>query len=176
MTSDKQHEFRWPTIYSQHGPCSVKLRDMQKKITVYTPETVFYLIFRLNIVLSLFFIVYFMMLWASRLYNVNIKLIVLCNNIFFIVNTLTLSELYTVWQLSSRTEAIKNHTKKIKIFINTITRYSSHPLLHNVYIAHTTNRMPEKMLLPVSSSILLSQSGGSMKQPWISSLWSQFLI
>jgi hypothetical protein len=83
---------------------------------------------------------------------------------------------YTVWELSSRTEAIKNHTKKIKIFINTVTQYSPHLLPHNVYIAHTTNRMLEKMLFPLLPSVLSSQSVGSMKQPWISSLSSQFLI
>jgi hypothetical protein len=31
-----------------------------------------------------------------------------------------------------------------------------HPLPHNVYIAHTTNRMPEKTLLPTSPSVLSS--------------------
>jgi hypothetical protein len=61
----------------------------------------------------------------------------------------------------------KNHTK---IFINTITQYSSRPFPHNVYIAHTTNRTPKKTLLPLSPSVLSSQSVGSMKQPRISSL------
>jgi hypothetical protein len=36
--------------------------------------------------------------------------------------------------------------------------------------------MPEKTLLPVSSSVLSSQSHGSKKQPGISSLSLQFLI
>jgi hypothetical protein len=36
--------------------------------------------------------------------------------------------------------------------------------------------MPEKMLLPVSPSVLPSQSAGSMKQPGFSFLSSQFLI
>jgi hypothetical protein len=47
--------------------------------------------------------------------------------------------------------------------MNTITQYSPRRLPHNVYIAHTTNRMPEKTLLPVSPSVLSSQSVGYMK-------------
>jgi hypothetical protein len=65
---------------------------------------------------------------------------------------------YTVGQLSSRTEAKKNCTKKKKKFVKTITQYSPRPLPHNVYIAHATNRMPEKTLLPISPSVLSSQS------------------
>jgi hypothetical protein len=33
----------------------------------------------------------------------------------------------------------KNHTKDMKIFINTITQYGLRPLRHNVYIVHTSN-------------------------------------
>jgi hypothetical protein len=68
-------------------------------------------------------------------------------------------------------------TQKIqKMCIITTTRYSPRQLRHNVYIAHTTNLMCENMLLPVSPSVLLSQSVGSMKQSCISSLLLQFLI
>jgi hypothetical protein len=68
----------------------------------------------------------------------------------------------------------KKHTKKINM--NTITQYSPCPLPHNVYITHTANQMPEKTLLPVLPSVFSSQSVGSMKQPQISSLSSEFLI
>jgi hypothetical protein len=85
------------------------------------------------------------------------------------VETEDQGRLYTVWQLSSRTDAIKQTHKK------NIYQYH-HRLPHNVYIAHTSNRMPEKTFLPVSPSVLSSQSTGSMKQLRISFLSSQFLI
>jgi hypothetical protein len=37
-----------------------------------------------------------------------------------------------------------------------ITQYSPCLLLHNIYIAHTMNQMPLKLLLPVLPSVLLS--------------------
>jgi hypothetical protein len=50
---------------------------------------------------------------------------------------------------SSRTAAIKSRTYMVKIiFLNTITQYSPHALRHNVYIVQTTNRMPDKTLIP----------------------------
>jgi hypothetical protein len=59
----------------------------------------------------------------------------------------------------------KNHTKKKNKFSNTITQYRPRPLLHNVCIAHAMNRMPKKTFLPISPSVLSSQSVGSVKQP-----------
>jgi hypothetical protein len=49
-----------------------------------------------------------------------------------------------MWQLSFRIEVIKTTRRGHKIFINPITQYSPRSLPHNVYIAHTTNRIPEK--------------------------------
>jgi hypothetical protein len=69
----------------------------------------------------------------------------------------------------------KNNTNWFKNVVNIITKYSSCPLPHDIYIAHTTNRMPVKTLPPVSHSVLLWQYVGSIEQPRISSLSSQLL-
>jgi hypothetical protein len=66
----------------------------------------------------------------------------------------------------------KKPQKKIKIFVNTFTQYSPRPLPHNVYVAHTTNRMPKKIIFSVSPSVLSSQSVESMKQPRILSIFN----
>jgi hypothetical protein len=60
--------------------------------------------------------------------------------------------------------------------MNVVTQYSPLPLQLSIYTGHATNRMLQKTLLSISPSVNSSQSVGSMKQPRISSLSSQFLI
>jgi hypothetical protein len=80
---------------------------------------------------------------------------------------------YTVWKLGSRNEG--KHTRQT-ISINTITQHCLRPVRNNAYTEHITDGVPENTSVPVSPSVLSSQSVGSMKQPGISSLSSQFLI